>query len=67
MQDESHERRETHENDEAMSTSPPAFSERKLAGPEWRKHLVQRPRTDLGIDVVGLLAEERALRDTEMG
>ena len=67
MQNEPQKRREARENKDAMSTSPPASPKRELARPEWRKQLAQRPRTDLGVDALALLAEERARRDTEMG
>ena len=34
---------------------------------EWQAHLTQRPKTDLGVEAATLLAEERALYDTETG
>ena len=67
MPDEPHKRRKARENKAAMSTEPPASTEREQAGAKWRKHLAQRPRTDLGVDALALLAEERARRDTEIG
>ena len=67
MPDEPHKRRKARENKAAMSTAPPASTERALAGPEWRKQLAQRPRADLGVDALASLAEERARRDTEIG
>ena len=41
--------------------------ERELERSEWRKRLAQRPKTDLGVEAATLLAEERSLRDTELG
>ncbi len=41
--------------------------ERELERWEWRKHLAQRPETDLGVDVAALITEERARRDSEIG
>ena len=54
MPDEPHKRRKARENKAAMSTAPPASTERALAGPEWRKQLAQRPRADLGVDALAL-------------
>ena len=65
MQDEPHKRHEAREDNDAISIAPPESMARELAGPEWSKHLAQRPRTDLGVDAAVLLAEERARRDTE--
>jgi hypothetical protein len=41
--------------------------ERELARWEWQERLAQRPTTDLGVEAATLLAEERALYDTETG
>ena len=41
--------------------------ERELDRWEWRKHLAQLPKTDLGVEAATLLAEERSLRDLETG
>ena len=65
--DDLHERLRQHarENHCTMSAAVLTAVERELARSAWRKHLGQRPRTDLGVDAATLLAEERALRDTE--
>ena len=41
--------------------------ERELERSDWQKRLAQRPKTDLSVSVLTLLAEERRLRDTELG
>ena len=69
MPDDLHERLRRHarENNCTMSAAVLTAVERELAMSEWRKHLAQRPRTDLGVDAATLLAEERSLRDAEPG
>ncbi len=37
--------------------------ERELARNEWREHLENRPKTDLGMSATSLLEEERRQRD----
>lgn len=60
-------RRHARENNSTMSTVVLAALERELARWEWRQHLTQRPKTDLGVEAATLLVEERSLRDMEMG
>ena len=69
MPDDLHERLRRHarENNCTMSAAVLTAVERELAMSEWRKHLAQRTRTDLGVDAATLLAEERSLRDAETG
>ncbi len=55
------------ENNCTMRAVVLAAIERELERWEWRKHLAQRPETDLGVDVAALLMEERARRDNEIG
>ena len=58
-------RRHARENNCTMSATVLTAVERELATWEWRKHLAQRPKTDLDIEAATLLAEERSLRDVE--
>lgn len=69
MPDDLHERLRRHarENHCTMSAAVLTAVERELARSEWQKHLAQRPKTYLGVDAATLLAEERALREAEMG
>ena len=60
-------RRHARENNSTMSTVVLTAVERELGRLEWRRHLAQRPTTDLGVDAAALLAGERARRDTEIG
>jgi len=39
--------------------------EKELDRREWKDHLAQRPRTELGVEAAALLAGERSLRDGE--
>ncbi len=41
--------------------------ERELARRAWRKCLDERPETDLGVEAVTLLMEERKRRDKQLG
>ena len=41
--------------------------ERELEAREWRKRMVARPGTDLGMEAATLIAESRALRDRQLG
>ena len=43
------------ENNSTMSTVVLAALERELARWEWRQHLTQRPKTDLGVEAATLL------------
>ena len=60
-------RRHARENNCTMSAVVLVAIERELARWEWRKRLAQRPKTDLGVEAATLLAEERSLRDLEIG
>ena len=40
--------------------------EHELTRREWRKRLAQRPKTDLRVEAVTLLVEERSLREEEL-
>ncbi len=60
-------RRHARENHCTMSAAVLAAIERELARGEWRKRLVLRPKTDLGIEAAALLMEERSRRDRETG
>ena len=64
-----HERLRRHARDNNCTISAAVLTavERELARWEWRKRLAQRPKTDLGVDVVTLIREERRLRDMETG
>ncbi len=55
------------ENSCTMRAVVLAAIERELERWEWRKHLAQRPETDLGVEAAALLMEERARRDSEIG
>jgi len=54
------------ENNCTMRAVTLSAIERELARWEWRKHLAQRPETDLGVEAATLLMEERARRDSEI-
>ena len=41
--------------------------ERELEAREWRKRMVARPGTDLGMEAATLIAESRAIRDRQLG
>ena len=62
-----HDRLRAHarESNSTMGAVVLAAVERELAGWEWRKRLAQRPQTDLGMEAVELLWEERSLGDQE--
>ena len=53
------------ESNSTISAAALTAVERELARWEWKKRLVQRPKTDLGGKAAELLWEERSLRDTE--
>ncbi len=69
MPDVLHERLRQHarERNRSMSATVIEAIELELTRCEWRMGLERRPETDLGTHAAGLLAEERALRDTELG
>ena len=50
-----------------MSAAVLMAIEHELASWEWRERLASRPTTDLGIDAASLIAEERDLREAELG
>ena len=58
-------RRHARENNCTISAVVLTAVERELARREWQDHLAQRPKTELGVEVATLLAEERSLRDAE--
>ena len=58
-------RRHARQNNCTMSAVVLTAVERELARREWQDHLAQRPKTELGVEVATLLAEERSLRDAE--
>ena len=58
-------RRHARENNCTMSAIVLTAVERELARREWQDHLAQRPKTELGVEVATLLAEDRSLRDAE--
>ena len=58
-------RRHARENSCTISAIVLTAVERELARREWQDHLAQRPKTELGVEVATLLAEERSLRDAE--
>ena len=60
-------RRHARKNNRSMSAVVLTAVERELARWEWREHLAQRPKTDLGVEAAALLAEERSLRSAELG
>ena len=64
-----HERLRQHAREQNTTLSAAVLSalERELARAEWRRHLAQRPTTDLGVSAADLLAEARAERETELG
>ncbi len=64
-----HERLRQHAREQNTTLSAAVLSalERELARSEWRRHLAQRPTTDLGVSAADLLAEARAERETELG
>ncbi len=53
------------ENRSTISAAVLSAVERELAIWEWRRHLVRRPETDLGVDAAALIAEERSGRAKE--
>ena len=59
-------RRHARANNCTMSAIVLTAVERELARREWQDHLAQHPKTELGVEVATLLAEERSLRDAEM-
>ena len=69
MPDTLHERLRGHarENNCTMRAVVLSAIERELERWEWRKHLAQRPETDLGVEGAALLMEERSRRDSEIG
>ncbi len=69
MPDSLHERLRRHarENNCTMSSVALAAIERELTRCEWRKHLAERPATDLGVEAATLIMEERARREEELG
>ena len=69
MPDTLHERLRSYarENNCTMRAVVLSALERELERWEWRKHLAQRPETDLGVEATALLMEERARRDSEIG
>ena len=58
-------RRHARKSNCTMSAIVLTAVERELARREWQDHLAQRPKTELGVEVATLLAEERSLRDAE--
>ena len=58
-------RRHARENNCTISAVVLTAVERELARREWQDHLAQRPKTELGVEVATLLAEDRSLRDAE--
>ena len=58
-------RRHARDNNCTMSAAVLIAVERELTRWEWREHLAQRPKTDLGVEAATLLAEERSLLDIE--
>ena len=48
-----------------MSAIVLAAVERELARRDWRKHLVQRPKTNLDVEASTLLMEERSIHNKE--
>ncbi len=69
MPDSLHERLRRHarENNRTMSAVALEAIERELTRWEWRKHLAERPATDLGVEAATLIMEERKRRDKYMG
>ena len=65
--DDLHERLRLHarENHCSMSAIVLAAVERELARRDWRKHLVQRPKTNLDVEASTLLMEERSIHNKE--
>ncbi len=64
MPDSLHERLRRHarENNRTMSAVALEAIERELTRWEWRKHLAERPATDLGVEAATLIMEERKRR-----
>ena len=60
-------RRRARVNNSTMSAVVLTAVERELARWEWQERLARRPTTELGVEAATLLAEERALYDTETG
>lgn len=69
MPDTLHERLRRHarERNCTMSAAVLEAIDRELARWEWREHLARGPTTELGADAATLLADERRLRDAELG
>ena len=63
-----HERLRRHAREERTTLSAVVLSavERELKRAEWRRHMAQRPRTNLGVSGAELIAEARAERDAEL-
>ena len=57
-------RRHAREHNRTMRALVISALERELAYADWCKRLAQRPKTDLGVDAAGVLAGERAIRDS---
>ena len=62
-----HLRRYALESNRSVSDVVLAAVERELTRWEWQKRLAKHPEADLGVSAVTLLAEERSLRDAELG
>ena len=60
-------RRYARENNCTMRAVVLSAIERELARRAWRKCLDERPETDLGVEAVTLLMEERKRRDKQLG
>ena len=58
-------RKSAREGNQTISATVLAAIERRLAWSDWESRLAQHPTTDLGVDTVTLLAEERAPRESE--
>ncbi len=60
-------RQHARKNGVTISATVITAIERELERNEWRERLATRPFTDLGVRASDILAEERALRDEELG
>ena len=58
-------RRHARLNNTTMTALVLSALERELDSREWQERLSQRPTTDLGVEAATLLAEERAIYDTD--
>ena len=58
-------RRHARLNNTTMTALVLSALERELESREWQERLSQRPTTDLGVEAATLLAEERAIYDTD--